>query len=483
MADEPTPENTNYSTVIEKAIPGKGRFLSRKALIIGAVLVGFGLFMIIHGISQPVLKKKTSGQNVSDQQQSQITGPDENERAAIQVIRKIPTQRASVGKSIPDLSHPQNQAGSNGQQQTSPGNGGQHRLPGSPQSRSMNGYGWRPGSGGQAYGGQSPEDSPILAYDGQNASYGGAGGYPGSPPGTGYTPETNPYLSGLHHSSASAGTSSFGGSVSQPPPPPSPFPAGFPGATQGQPEIPSGAMPGQSGMSYGDTNDQKGKEKFLAQARKSDFNGYLKSTPKKRLSDFEIAAGSIIPAVMLTKLDTDLPGPVYARVTSNVFNDVPGHEGEILIPANSRLTGHYSSNVSMGQTRILVAWDEIQFPNKTTINLRGMEGLDSTGQAGFHDIVDNHYMRIFGAAIILSFFTAASEMSIPSNAGSALTAPSEASVAQGAVGQNMGMVGSQMIQNQMNIQSTLRVRPGYQCNVYVSKTMFFASAYHPDKTE
>lgn len=242
-------------------------------------------------------------------------------------------------------------------------------------------------------------------------------------------------------------------------------------------------MPGQSGMSYGDTNDQKGKEKFLAQARKSDFNGYLKSTPKKRLSDFEIAAGSIIPAVMLTKLDTDLPGPVYARVTSNVFNDVPGHEGEILIPANSRLTGHYSSNVSMGQTRILVAWDEIQFPNKTTINLRGMEGLDSTGQAGFHDIVDNHYMRIFGAAIILSFFTAASEMSIPSNAGSALTAPSEASVAQGAVGQNMGMVGSQMIQNQMNIQPTLRVRPGYQCNVYVSKTMFFASAYHPDKTE
>lgn len=237
----------------------------------------------------------------------------------------------------------------------------------------------------------------------------------------------------------------------------------------------SGGSGGAQG-SYASANDQSGKEKFLRKAEKESREAYLTAYPVPARSRYEIVPGTMIPGVLLTRLNSDTPGNVSARVSANVFNDRAGHHNEVLIPANSRLEGHYSSSISMGQTRVQVVWDRIIFPDQSTLELHGMNGTDSEGTAGFHDQVDNHYVKIFGAALVLSVFSAAAQLSQPMN-GSALTAPTESQIAAGAVGQNMSMVGSQITQQYMNIQPTLVVREGYPFNIYVDRVMMFPKAY------
>jgi len=246
-------------------------------------------------------------------------------------------------------------------------------------------------------------------------------------------------------------------------------------------------LPGFSGLtaaggvatasgSYNSQNDQSGKEKFIRNAEKKSREAYLTAYPVKARSRYEIVPGTLIPGVLLTRLDSDTPGSVSARVAANVFNDRAGHHNEVLIPANTRIEGHYSSSVSMGQTRVQVAWDRLILPDQATIELQGMSGTDSMGEAGFHDQVNNHYGKIFGAALVMSVFSAAAQLSQPMN-GSALTSPTESQVAAGAVGQNLSMVGTQMTQQYMNIQPTLTVREGYPFNIYVNRIMLFRKPY------
>lgn len=228
--------------------------------------------------------------------------------------------------------------------------------------------------------------------------------------------------------------------------------------------------------SYNAQNDQSGKEKFIRNAEKKSRDAYLTAYPVKARSRYEIVPGTLIPGVLLTRLNSDTPGSVSARVAANVFNDRAGHHNEVLIPANTRIEGHYSSSVSMGQTRVQVAWDRLILPDQSTVELQGMSGTDSMGEAGFHDQVNNHYGKIFGAALVMSVFSAAAQLSQPMN-GSALTSPTESQIAAGAVGQNLSMVGTQMTQQYMNIQPTLTVREGYPFNIYVNRIMIFRKPY------
>ena len=237
-----------------------------------------------------------------------------------------------------------------------------------------------------------------------------------------------------------------------------------------------GMSGGGGNGSYGQANDQSGKEAFLRKAEKESREAYVSAYPVAPRSRFEIEPGTMIPGVLLSRINSDTPGPVYARVSANVYNDRAGHHNEVLIPANSRLEGHYSSSISYGQTRVQVVWDRIIFPDNFTLEIRGMIGLDGKGSAGFKDQVDNHYVKIFGSALVLSFFTAAAQLSQPIN-GSALSAPTETQIAAGAVGQEMATVGAGVTQQNLNIQPTLKIREGYGFNIFVNKVMMFPKAY------
>lgn len=83
-------------------------------------------------------------------------------------------------------------------------------------------------------------------------------------------------------------------------------------------------------------------------------------------SPYQVMAGTIIPASLITGLNSDLPGTIIAQVTQPVYDTVSG--SHLLIPQGARLVGRYDSQVSFGQDRALIVWDRILFPDGAPIS-------------------------------------------------------------------------------------------------------------------
>ncbi|EPX9000559.1 TrbI/VirB10 family protein, partial [Campylobacter coli] len=214
------------------------------------------------------------------------------------------------------------------------------------------------------------------------------------------------------------------------------------------------------GLESGTNKDVQGQQ-FLSQKKD---NGYLKYVKQKPLSTYEIKAGWNIPAILITGVNSDLPGQILAQVTQNVYDSATGKY--LLIPQGTKVVGAYSSNIIYGQSRLLVAWNKLIFPNGDTLNLDGMQGTSQDGYTGFEDQVDNHYFRIFGSAFLLSSISAGIALSDNSDTNSEKETASDKAIAQAI--QQMGQVASEMIRKNMNISPTLKIRPGYKFNIFVT---------------
>lgn len=203
----------------------------------------------------------------------------------------------------------------------------------------------------------------------------------------------------------------------------------------------------------------------------------LDAKPEAPRSPYELRAGFIIPATLISGINSDLPGQIMAQVSQNVYDTPTGKYK--LIPQGSRLVGRYSNDVAYGQARLLVAWQRIVFPDGKAMDIEAMPGADSAGYAGFNDKVNNHYFRLFASAFLMSGVTAGVTLSQQpqQNTGGPYPAPNANSAMSQALGQQLGQVTAQLIAKNMNIAPTLEIRPGYRFNVIVIKDMTFSKPY------
>lgn len=194
---------------------------------------------------------------------------------------------------------------------------------------------------------------------------------------------------------------------------------------------------------------------------------YLNQTRKAAISPYEIKAGFVIPGIMVSGANSTLPGLLIGQVRQNVYDTATGKY--LLIPAGAKLMGTYDSSISGGQQRIFAAWNRIIFPDSSSVSLEGMPGADKSGIAGFEDQVDNHYVRTFGQAFMLSLFSAGIQLSQPRGAVSGTYNAQQIGAA--AIGQQLGMLGMQIARRNLNMQPTLEIRPGFQFTIVVNKDM------------
>jgi type IV secretion system protein VirB10 len=227
---------------------------------------------------------------------------------------------------------------------------------------------------------------------------------------------------------------------------------------------------------YDSQNMQSRKEAFLTASRGRQADGYLRSNREAPLSRYEIKAGWEIPAVLEQSLNSDLPGELKALVTSNVYDTATGLY--LLIPQRSRLIGRYDSRISYGQDGVPVAWSRIIYPDASSVDLDGMMGLDSHGNAGLRDKVDHHYRRLLGFSVLTSMFTAAFDLSQRTNQ-TALTYPTPAQTAASAMGQELSETGAQITRRNLNVQPTIKAPAGYKFVVRVNRDIVFEEPYHP----
>ena len=211
-----------------------------------------------------------------------------------------------------------------------------------------------------------------------------------------------------------------------------------------------------------------------AQARNKAFmkeaadNGYLPELLKPNMGEFELTAGSVIPAVILSGINSDLPGTIVAQTRQTVY--ATHDPGAVVIPQGSRLIGRYSADVAYGQSRVLAAWDELILPNGSRIALRGMSAADGQGQSGMEDQVNNHFWKTWSSALLVSFLGVAAQQSQPQNQG-AFNTPSGSAQASAAAMNSLSDVSSKILQKSLNISPTLQIRPGMAFNVMVNRSI------------
>jgi type IV secretion system protein VirB10 len=221
-----------------------------------------------------------------------------------------------------------------------------------------------------------------------------------------------------------------------------------------------------------DPNTQISKEDFFNQDIKD--LGYLPNQVVPQLSLYELKRGSVIPATLITGLNSDLPGRITAQVSQDVYDSATGYR--LLIPQGAKLFGRYDSKVSFGQERVLVVWTDLIFPNGATLQIGGMAGTDAEGYGGFKDKVDRHLWRTFGSAALVALIGTGIDMSMPESSTLA-TQDTASDAARRNFAESFGRVAEQTISKNLNVQPTIEIRPGYKFNVLVDQDMIFPSTY------
>jgi type IV secretion system protein VirB10 len=214
-------------------------------------------------------------------------------------------------------------------------------------------------------------------------------------------------------------------------------------------------------------NGQGEKRQFAAASRADD---YLANPLRGPISQWEVKAGTIIPAALITAINSDLPGEVIAQVTEPVYDHATGHT--VLIPQGSRLIGQYDSQVAYGQSRALVAWNRIVMPDGRSINIGSMTGADLSGASGLEDRVNGHFWQLAKGIVLSTIFSvgAASAQDASARSSGELVINSTAN----GVSNEAQEVGQRITERDLNRQPTIQVRAGWPLRVIVNKDMILA---------
>jgi len=180
-------------------------------------------------------------------------------------------------------------------------------------------------------------------------------------------------------------------------------------------------------------------------------------------SPWMLSAGTLIPASLITGLDSDLPGTVLAQVTENVRDSATGRT--VLVPQGTRLIGRYDSVVAYGQHRALVVWTRIVLPDGSSIGLDNMPATDTAGYAGLEDKVDSHSWTLLKGIAMSTLLGVGTQLGLGGGESDLVRAIRESAEA------NAAHSGDQITSRNLDVQPTIRVRPGWPVRVIVNKDL------------
>ena len=196
---------------------------------------------------------------------------------------------------------------------------------------------------------------------------------------------------------------------------------------------------------------------------KPDAEIYNPHSQQKPISPYILMAGTIIPASLLTGLNSDLPGFVIGQVTENVYDTVTGRF--LLVPQGTRMIGKYDSVVAFGQKRALIVWQRIIRPDGSSIVIENLPATDEGGYAGLEDGVDFHTWQILKGVGLATLLGVGTQLSIGGNQNDPVSA-----IRQSAF-QNIDRASQNVVQRMLDIQPTLTIRPGFPLRIIVHKDL------------
>lgn len=219
------------------------------------------------------------------------------------------------------------------------------------------------------------------------------------------------------------------------------------------------ALQGQ-GQPAPQTNQDK---KLAVLNGKGDDSIYNRHALQKPSSPYTLMAGSVIPASLITGLNSDLPGFVIGQVTEQVYDTVTGRH--LLIPQGTKIIGRYDSVVVFGQKRALVVWQRLIRPDGSSLVIDNLPATDEGGYAGLEDKVDYHTWQLLKGIALATLLGVGTELSIGNEQGDLIAALRQSAQ------ENTNRAGQSFVERQLDVQPTLTIRPGWPLRIIVHKDL------------
>jgi type IV secretion system protein VirB10 len=180
--------------------------------------------------------------------------------------------------------------------------------------------------------------------------------------------------------------------------------------------------------------------------------------------------GTVIPASLITDLNSESPGPVIAQVTQTIYDSATGRIA--LIPQGARLMGEYRSSSRYGQSRVAIVWSRLIMPNGDEVALDEV-GADPSGAAGVKGEVDNHWGDVFGAAALGTLInvgaaTTEEPQITYGGIGAISRDPVDAAIADGIQRSTSGVT-NRVVDRGLALPPTIRVGAGARITVIVTR--------------
>lgn len=184
--------------------------------------------------------------------------------------------------------------------------------------------------------------------------------------------------------------------------------------------------------------------------------------------------GAVIPASLVTELNSESPGPVIAQVTQSIYDSATGRT--LLIPQGARLIGDYRSSSKYGQSRVAIIWSRLIMPDGEEIAL-DEAAVDPSGAAGVAGKVDNHWGDVFGAAALgtlinIGVATTEDPQLTYGGIGVVNRDPIDSAINDG-VQRGAGIVTNRVVDRGLAITPTIRIEAGTRISVIVTRRTDF----------
>lgn len=173
------------------------------------------------------------------------------------------------------------------------------------------------------------------------------------------------------------------------------------------------------------------------------------------MGEYVLQRGMSVPLTLENGVDSTLAGMIVAQVSDDVYD--AAHRA-VVIPRGSKAIGEYSNATTQAQARLYCAIDTIQLPNYTELHVMNLPCVDLNGQAGVPARVDTHRGRAMSDVALMSVLAAGTQLAQPQ--ASVFEAPSVGSSIAGAVGTQIGSLGTQELSRSLALGPTLHVDEG-----------------------
>lgn len=191
--------------------------------------------------------------------------------------------------------------------------------------------------------------------------------------------------------------------------------------------------------------------------------------PAPAISKYALMQGSQIPCVLLTAINSQLPGPVQCMVYENVYDS--STQTILLIPKGSRMNGVYNSALE-NQERVMMGFSRLIYPRGASVNVGIFQAVDSQGRSGVDATTNSQFFKRYGANFLMAGLSWLGDKLTRQNGNNNVTVVSGGSGnLAGASADILRNTSSDILQRNANAPTSLEIPAGTKFNITVMTDM------------